>query len=86
MTLENTQIGFKVLGENQPVVYPSGKPRIPHLLRCQGFAAGYYSVTLGALDLRHPRFLQHWGWVFKLYRINADGTARTKPLSQRDTV
>ncbi len=36
----------------------SGKPRIPHLLRCQGFAVKYYSFTLGALDLGHPRLLQ----------------------------
>jgi hypothetical protein len=30
-------------------VYPSGKPRIPHLLRCQGFAVADYSFTLGRL-------------------------------------
>jgi hypothetical protein len=40
------------------VVYPSGKPMIPHLLRYQGFAVNYYSFTLDALDLRHPQLLQ----------------------------
>ncbi len=45
----------------------AGKPRAPHLLRCQGLAVGYYSFTLDALDLparagsdeQHPRLLQH---------------------------
>ena len=32
-----------------------------HLLCCQGFAVGYYSFTLDALDLQHPRLLQHQG-------------------------
>ena len=36
-------------------VYPLGKPIIPHLLRCQGFAVKYYSCTLDALYLGHPR-------------------------------
>ena len=40
------------------VFYPPGKPRIPHLLRYQGFAVNYYSFTLDALDLRHPQLLQ----------------------------
>jgi len=40
------------------VIDPMGKPRIPHLLRCQGFAVKYYSFTLSALDLGHPRLLQ----------------------------
>ena len=61
MALEYTQSAFQLLGENQPVVDPSGKPMMPHLLRCQGFAVGYYSFTLGALDLQHPRLLHHWG-------------------------
>jgi hypothetical protein len=26
---------------------PLGKPKIPHLLRCQGLGAVYYSLTLG---------------------------------------
>jgi hypothetical protein len=26
--------------------------------RCQGFGAVYYSLTLDALDLQHPRLLQ----------------------------
>jgi hypothetical protein len=29
----------------------SGNPRIPHFLRCQGFAVCDYSFTLDALDL-----------------------------------
>ncbi len=49
----------------QPFYLPEGKatpeadkPSIPHLSRCQGFAVKYYSFTLDALDLRHPRLLQ----------------------------
>ena len=30
---------------------------IPHLLCCQGLAVVYYSFTLDALDLQHPRLL-----------------------------
>jgi hypothetical protein len=37
------------------LVYPSGKPITPHLLRFQGFAVAHYSFTLDALDLGHPR-------------------------------
>jgi len=44
---------------NRRLVYPSGKPRILHLLRCQRFAIVYYGFTFGALDLQHPRLLQH---------------------------
>jgi len=29
--------------------YSMGKPRIPHLLCCQGFGVVYYSLTLGRL-------------------------------------
>ena len=36
--------------QNRPVVYPAGKPRILHLLRCQGIAVAYYSFTLGRLE------------------------------------
>jgi len=43
----------------------SGNPRIPHLLRCRGFAVCGYSFTLDALDLpdsgiyeQDPRRLQ----------------------------
>ena len=34
-------------------VYPSGKPMIPHLLRCQGFAVVHYGFTLDAFNLGH---------------------------------
>jgi hypothetical protein len=44
------------------VVYPSGKPRIPHLLCCQGIGVNYYSLTLDALHLRHPQLLQRQGF------------------------
>jgi hypothetical protein len=44
--------------KNSHVVYPSGKPMIQHLLRCQGFGVNDYSLTHGALHLRHPRLLQ----------------------------
>jgi hypothetical protein len=36
-------------------VYPLGKPMTPHLLRWKGFAVAYYSFTLSALHLGHPR-------------------------------
>ncbi|OEU45668.1 MAG: hypothetical protein BBJ60_08335 [Desulfobacterales bacterium S7086C20] len=35
--------------KNSHVSYPSGKPMIPHLLRCQGFGVVYYSLALGHL-------------------------------------
>ena len=41
---------------NLHFVYPSGKPIIPHLRRCQGLGVVYYSLTLDALYLGHPRF------------------------------
>ncbi|MGD9384221.1 MAG: hypothetical protein PVH55_09235 [Desulfobacterales bacterium] len=40
------------------VVYLSGKPRAPHLLRYQGLAVDDYSCSLDALYLRYPRLLQ----------------------------
>ena len=36
-------------------VYPLGTPRIPHLLRYQGFAVDDYGFTLAASNLGHPR-------------------------------
>jgi len=37
---------------------PAFSGMIPHLLRCQGFGVNYYSLTLDALHLQHPRLLQ----------------------------
>jgi len=41
------------LDMNSAILYrfclPFGKPRIPHLLRCRGFAVDDYSFTLGRL-------------------------------------
>jgi hypothetical protein len=64
--LETTKSGIVESLLVRPVIYPSGKPRIPHLpasagsddLRYQGFGVKYYSLTLDALDLRHLRLLQ----------------------------
>jgi hypothetical protein len=56
---EFTEPAFHATSRNQPVFHPSGKPGIPHLLLCQGFAVAYYSFTLSASDLHHPRLLQH---------------------------
>jgi len=39
---------------------PVGKPIMPHLRRYQGFAVIYYSVTLDALYLGHPRLSLNW--------------------------
>ena len=36
-------------------VYPSGKLRIPHLLRYQGLAVDDYGFALNASDLGHPK-------------------------------
>jgi len=47
--LEFTHGEFEKPGENHHFVYPSGKPRILHLLRCQEFAVNHYSFTLGRL-------------------------------------
>ncbi|MFC1868087.1 hypothetical protein ACFL0H_08155 [Thermodesulfobacteriota bacterium] len=58
--------------KNSHVIYPKGKPMIPHLpavagsltcacaplAHCRRFAVGYYGFTFGALDLQHPRLLQ----------------------------
>jgi hypothetical protein len=44
------------------VVYPSGKPMIPHLPRCQGFGVDYTTASpCDALDLRHPHLLEPLG-------------------------
>jgi len=40
------------------VVTPSGKPMIPHLLRCQGLGVNDYSLTLDAWHPQHPQLLQ----------------------------
>jgi len=39
------------------LIYLTGKPRILHLLCCQGFAVTHYSFILGASDLQHPQLL-----------------------------
>jgi hypothetical protein len=65
--LETTKSGIVEPLLIRPVVYPAGKPMMRHLpagagsynLRCQGFGVKYYSLTLDALDLQHPRLLQH---------------------------
>jgi hypothetical protein len=67
--LETTRSGIVETLLIRPVVCPSGKPSIPHLLRYQGFGVKYYSLALDALDLRHPRLLQHKGQ----YLENATG-------------
>jgi hypothetical protein len=46
--LEFTVGGILKVGKSSHFIYPSGKPRIPHLLRCRGFAVKYYSFTLDA--------------------------------------
>jgi hypothetical protein len=56
--LESTNRETQKAWKNCHVFYPSGKPRILHLLCCQGFAVAYYSFTLDAVDLHYPRLLQ----------------------------
>jgi hypothetical protein len=56
--LESTKSGILKSFLIRPLVYPSGKPMMPHLLRCQGFGVDYYSLNLDALDLQDPRLLQ----------------------------
>jgi len=43
-------------------VYPSGKPMIPHLLRCRGFAVNDYSFTLGRLGYGASSTFAQSGW------------------------
>jgi len=45
-------------------VYPSGKPMAPHLQRCQGFAVGNYSVTLGRLEDEAPSTFAQLGFYY----------------------
>jgi hypothetical protein len=40
--------GILKAGKSSHFIYPSGKPRIPHLLRCRGFAVKCYTFTLDA--------------------------------------
>jgi hypothetical protein len=46
--LESTAGGILKRGKDSHFIYPAGKPGIPHLLRCRGFAVKYYSFTLDA--------------------------------------
>ena len=46
------------ISEKQSCYLPYGKPMAPHLQRWQGVAVNYYSSTLDALDLQHPRLLK----------------------------
>ena len=56
---QNTTPGdFQKLWFIHRVIHPPGKPIIPHLLCCQGFAVNYYDFTLDAADLGHSRLLQ----------------------------
>jgi hypothetical protein len=86
------KVKSKSLKEVCHVFYPPGKPIIPHLLRCQGFAVAYpaFSGTspLDALALpvvvgsyeRHPRLLQREGLLsyFDFPVPLADDTNTTK--------
>ena len=56
--LETTRSGIVESLLIRPVVYPAGKPMMRHLPRCQEFGIAYYSLTLNALHLLHPRLLQ----------------------------
>ena len=66
VTKEHSRLHPKII-KNLPCCLPFGKPIALHLpaihgifdLRCQRFAVGYYNFTLDALDLQHPRLLQH---------------------------
>jgi len=44
------------------VVYPSGKPMIPYLLRCQGLAVVYCGFTLGRLESGAPSTFAQLGY------------------------
>ena len=49
--LEFIEYAFEKNMKIRHLIYLTGKPRIPHLLCCQGFAVNQYSFTLGASDL-----------------------------------
>jgi hypothetical protein len=51
--LEFTPGGILKAGKSSHFIYPPGKPRIPHLLRCRGFAVKY--CKLHPRRLRSPR-------------------------------
>jgi len=57
--LDSTASDIQILAFFHRVVYPMGKPMIPHLLRYHGLAVNNYSYGPDALDLEHPRLLQH---------------------------
>ena len=40
-------------------IYPSGKPILPHLLCCQGFAVDDYSFALGRLEAEAAATFAH---------------------------
>ena len=44
----------------------------PHLHRCQGLAVNYYSCTLSASDMQHPRLLQHQGSITRVPKISKE--------------
>ena len=44
--LKSTAGGIMKAAKNSHFIYPTGKPRIPHLLRCRGSSVKYYSFTL----------------------------------------
>jgi hypothetical protein len=47
--LDSTHGELENYHENHHFVYPSGKPRILHLRRCQGLAIAHDGFTLGRL-------------------------------------
>jgi hypothetical protein len=56
--LEFIECAFEKNMKIRHLIYLAGKPRIQHLLCCQGFAVNQYSFTLSASDLQHPQLLQ----------------------------
>jgi hypothetical protein len=56
--LEFIECAFEKNIKIRHLIYLTGKPRIPQILCCQGFAVNQYRFIPGASDLQHPQLLQ----------------------------
>jgi len=61
LILDITENEIQEKAKKRHVLYLSGKPMMPHLLRCQRFAIPPWrdGFIFGVLNLHHPRLLQH---------------------------
>jgi hypothetical protein len=62
LRLDSTHAEVGKYQENHLLVYPSGKPIMLHLLRCQGLAIVHYGFTLGRLGATTFSAFATMGW------------------------